>query len=543
MRKKILLKKYKDLLQQHNSANTTIPAEQMQAYFGNGTLGFGGAKFNGGLGVHNNADDFIIDPSVLDLYSIRRESAKQYNRNTVAHSIIDTFENAVVGCGLRLEATPRTDIIESNTGAMIDKNTWTNKTEQSFDLWARSQGASYDYSNDFYTMQALAYRSYLLHGKMLAVIRYTNDARFVHNKRLSRCNIQLIEYSQIAQILNTQQYQNMSRETIHDIIDGQAINQSGRVLGYFINTKPNTTIINGIDDVRYIKKFGTNGRQWVVDITRNQNANDIQGYPMLTHILHDLSGLERYSLAEIQAALVNATIAMQSTNDRQASTDPIAQGGKRARQSIQDVSNDTHRRVDVNVPGLLVTHAIPGEQLSAFATQRPNVNYTAFAEAVLSRICASIGMPLEVMLKKFNSNYSASRAALVEWWRLVQEEQVRFGRMFCEPIYQQWLDAEIQDGRIQCVGWYDDDLIRRNTNQAAWSYAMWYGQSRIGIDPMKEVRAHEIEVERGWSTNEQIARTYYNSDYFDNIQRLAVEREARGLQNNPNETTMDIQNE
>lgn len=49
---------------------------------------------------------------------------------------------------------------------------------------------------------------------------------------------------------------------------------------------------------------------------------------------------------------------------------------------------------------------------------RPNPNFDPFVIAVLKQIGAALEIPYEILIMAFSSNYSASRAAILEFSRL-----------------------------------------------------------------------------------------------------------------------------
>ena len=60
----------------------------------------------------------------------------------------------------------------------------------------------------------------------------------------------------------------------------------------------------------------------------------------------------------------------------------------------------------------------PGEKAVSVTPGRPNANFEGFVDSICKQIGAALEIPKELLVKQFNSNYSASRAALLEAWKM-----------------------------------------------------------------------------------------------------------------------------
>jgi capsid protein len=112
---------------------------------------------------------------------------------------------------------------------------------------------------------------------------------------------------------------------------------------------------------------------------------------------------------------------------------------------------------------------------------------------------------MELVLKKFSNNYSASRATLLLCWRTAEIERNEMIADFCRPVYEMWLSEEIASGRIECLGW-SDKYIRE-----AWLCAEWAGAPMPNIDPIKTAQADQKYVELGAQDLDDVARNLNGS--------------------------------
>lgn len=61
-----------------------------------------------------------------------------------------------------------------------------------------------------------------------------------------------------------------------------------------------------------------------------------------------------------------------------------------------------------------------GEKANMVNPGRPNPNFDPFVIAVLKQIGAALEIPYEILIMAFSSNYSASRAAILEFFKVVK---------------------------------------------------------------------------------------------------------------------------
>jgi capsid protein len=133
---------------------------------------------------------------------------------------------------------------------------------------------------------------------------------------------------------------------------------------------------------------------------------------------------------------------------------------------------------------------------------------------------ASLELPYDVLLKEFNSSYSAAKGALEEAREAIMMRRTWLIDDLCQPVYEMWLAEAVATGRVKAPGFFTDPLIR-----AAWSAARWDGPAQIHLDPVKEANANEIQVRNGWKTNAQITRESYGGDWDDNADIVLREAE------------------
>jgi lambda family phage portal protein len=161
-----------------------------------------------------------------------------------------------------------------------------------------------------------------------------------------------------------------------------------------------------------------------------------------------------------------------------------------------------------------VTFANPG---------RPNSSAEVFVGAMLREIGTALELPYEVLMKAFESSYSAARAALLEAWRFFRTRRAWLAMMFCQPVYEAWLEEAVARGRVDAPGFFDDPALR-----AAYCGAEWIGDGPGQIDPLKEVQAARERIDGNLSNHTLETLEMRGMDWAEVYGQLQAERELIG---------------
>jgi len=134
----------------------------------------------------------------------------------------------------------------------------------------------------------------------------------------------------------------------------------------------------------------------------------------------------------------------------------------------------------------------------------------------------ALEIPFEVLLKRFNSSFSASKAALLEAWRFFNGRRAWLVTSFCQPVFEAWMDEAVARGRVIAPGYFQDPAIRR-----AYLGTKWIGDSPGQIDPTKEVEAARQRIELGLSTHAEECAALTGGDWETKHFQLAREVKMR----------------
>jgi capsid protein len=134
----------------------------------------------------------------------------------------------------------------------------------------------------------------------------------------------------------------------------------------------------------------------------------------------------------------------------------------------------------------------------------------------------ALELPYEVLVKHFQSSYSAARAALLDATRLFRNRRDWLAWSFCQPCYEAVLVEAVARGRISAPGFFSDPAVMQ-----AWTGCDWIGPTPGQIDPVKEVEANTMAVEQGFKTREQATIELTGGDWSANHEVRVREEKMR----------------
>jgi lambda family phage portal protein len=438
-----------------------------------------------------------------NLDCLRQRSRDLFMGGGIGRAAIDRIKKNSVGDGLRLQATPRASILG------IDQDTasaWARQMEWEFELWSQSRDCDVLGLNTFGELQALHLLSWLQSGDCFALLPMLDYGGTYE------LQVHLVEADRVC---NPKQ-----KPTGVRIENGVEIAPNGRVAAYWISrAHPLTTEFTN-DRGKWDRvpvRDPASGRLNIVHAMIAERPEQRRGVPFLAPVIEAIKQLTRYGEAELTAAVVASlfTVFIES----QTPQSPLGES-----LLTEDQMTATDRDADLNyelAPGAVIGLA-EGEKATSTTPGRPNAGFESFVVAVSREIGATLGIPYEVLLQAFTASYSASRAALLDFWKTAREWRGALVRNFCQPVYEELVWEAVLKGRIDAPGFVEDPAIR-----AAWLSAQWHGQAMGQIDPLKEVSAAQKRIELGVSTLAQESRELTGTDWETNIAQRGVEEQAR----------------
>lgn len=443
-------------------------------YFGGSRRGRA-ALSNWNPGVADADGD--ISPDLVDLRAYSRDLSRT---SALAGGAINTVVTNVVGTGLAMQPTPDADFLGLTEA---EAKAWTAAVDREWKLWAEATDCDITRTQNFYSLQGLAFRSSLESGDVFAIPTMSGTGLPY------KLALQLIEADRVCNPGN--------HADKPDLVAGVELAGSGAPVAYHISdVHPGARQRTAAKWTR-VPAFGElSGRRNVLHLFDRRRPGQTRGVPYLASVIEPLKQLTRYSEAEISAAVVSAAFAVFVKMDHEAFTGLFDDTS--ATEYLNTATNarwdGTVGQASLSGPGKAV-NLLPGESIEAPQLGRPNSEFDPFVTSILRQIGVGLELPFEVLVKHFTASYSAARAALLDAWRFFRGRRDWLQTVFCQPVYELWLEEAVAQGRIAAPGFFADPQYRR-----AWCAAVWTGDGPGSIDPVKEVTAARERIAQGIST-------------------------------------------
>lgn len=432
----------------------------------------------------SNADDDIVS----NLETLRNRSRDLYMGGGFATGAIKTIRTNVVGSGLMLSANPDYKFLKITKE---EADEWRKNTEREWTLWASSVNCDAERRQNFYQLQSLAVISALLSGDVFAILPVIKRPGVPYDLCVG-----LIEADRVCDP--------EPKPIDKNIYGGVEIGKYGETLAYWVTKNhPGAAPHNSADwkqEWKRVLAFGAKtGRRNVLHIMCDvERPAQRRGVPLLAPVIELLKQLSRYTEAELMAAVISGmfTIFVKHSTDKNSPLTPMFPSG------VPGMGPETApaEKNAYQMGNGAVVHLDKDEEIQAANPGRPNTAFENFVVAICRQIGTSLEIPYELLVKHFTASYSAARASLLEFWKMVNMRREWLSASFCQPVYEEWLSEAVIKGRVSAPGFFDDPAIR-----AAWSRADWFGDSQGQLDPEKEANAASIRVDKCFSTIEREA--------------------------------------
>lgn len=450
--------------------------------------------------------------------TLRQRSRDLYcGGSTLATGAVKRLRTNAVGTGLHLKSTINEEIlgITSEEARKLEET-----IEREFAHWANSTNCDIERIDNFYQLQQLALLNALLSGDSFALMTTTKRTGSIYDLR-----IELVEADRVSTPDN---------ETINPLFcEGVEKNANGEVVAYHISKfHPLSFQDREPREWVRVKAFGEKtGRRNVIHVMNRERIGQVRGVPFLSPVIETIKQLGRYTEAEVLAAVINGLFTVFIEKESASDDVPF---GEAVPEDMQ-VDSEDEGSIEL-APGAVIDLG-EGEKANMVNPGRPNPNFDPFVMAVIKQIGAALEIPYELLIMAFSNNYSASRAAILEFFKVIKMYRAWFVTDFCQPIYEEWLCEAVAKGRINAPGFFNDPIIKD-----AYCSAEWNGPSAGQLDPKKEVEAAELRVQGGFSTRERETTELTGTDFYKNIKQRKREEELLKEVNGSAKKKMDTAN-
>lgn len=444
------------------------------------------------LGGSADAD---LDEDTLD--TLRDRSRERMQNTGLANSIISSIQENVVGSGLEPELDPDGDRLGISDGEVEELRGQADEVWNEWGPHADAQGRAH-----MADLQALVLASVLVNGDCGAVpINVPMETRGEPSPL--GLKVDLIEGDRIANPFG------LTSDDGVRVVNGVSLGRRNQPLAYWVARQhpgDDLPASVGARTYRRIRRHNPDGSLRFLHLYWQKRIGQTRGEPIFSSVLSDFKDLGDWKEAELVASQVAACFAVFVTKENPFDAAVAAARGNTA--------SGGEREEEV-VPGQIY-YGEPGESVTSVTPGRPNGLFESFYGAVARQIASATGIPLEVAMRDFrDSNYSQSRAALLEARKCFAARQTWLVRYFLQPIFDRvlfeaWLRGKFAAG---------DFLARRHL----WTKTNWNTPGWGHIDEEKSMRAAELGLKMRVTSRTRIASALHGGRWSAINRQLARE--------------------
>lgn len=441
------------------------------------------------------------DSDILpDLDMLRQRSRDLSVNAPIAAGALKTVRTHVVGTGLRLESRINREKLQM---AEDEASEWQANTELEFDVWARSLDCSVSRTMNFYDMQAVSILSALESGDIFVLF--------------PRKKIQTSPYSLKLQLIEADRISNKDNAIDSELLAGGIEKEKdGTPKNYHILTRHPGDRLNPFKtEWQIVPAFTGSGRKNIIHLMSHARPGQSRGIPYLAPAIEPLRQLEKYSEAELMAAVVSAMFTVFIKTKSGESDLSVMQPSSEIGGKIDDK--------DYKLGSGAMLSLAQDEDIAIANPNRPNVSFDPFVQAILRQVGVALELPFELLIKHFTASYSAARSALLEAWKFFLERRQWLATHFCDQVYEAWMEEAILLGRINAPGFFTDAAIRH-----AYLSNMWIGPAPGQINPKDEAAAAEKRINLGISTVAEETASITGQDWDKKVNQIRKERKILG---------------
>lgn len=468
-----------------------VVVKQVEAFHpstGTSRLLYAGS-FNGekNLGEMGPIKNYYMDYTALSL-----RSWQAYIESPEAQTIINKYVTWVIGKGLKLQAEPVKRLLTKNDDSSFKE--FSEDAEARWSVYSNSKTADHTKRNTLNQLEAIAYKNAIIGGDVLVVLRYTKE---------DTVTVQLIDGAHMDSPNMGSEWFPAITERGNRCVNGVEINSKGEHVAYYVRKPFNANNpLSGYELERIPAKLRKNGLSVAFLVYGSKYRIDNErGIPLLTAVLEKLKKMERYEGATLASAEEQNKINYQIVHQPNSTGEfPMAKAAARAYDiggkadlPTDDLGRELADKVYSTTNRMAVNNPV-GAEIKTLKSNESQLYFVDFLGKNIDIVCATVEIPPNVAMSKYDSNYSASRAAVKDWEHTLSVKRKDFATQFLQPIYDFWLEVEILMNHIQAPGYllalYSNDQMKLE----AYRTTRWVGAPVANIDPMKEVQAERLKL-------------------------------------------------
>lgn len=458
----------------HTPESSSVMNQPTADFSGLQVSDFASQSFNGekNLGALGDPINYALNYEVL-----RIRSWQSYLESEISQTVIKKFLKWIIGGGLKIQSNPNKQVLKSE-GITIDTEAFNEIMETRFSVWANSPFSSYSSQKNLHRLAKTAKMNAIIGGDVLVILRVIKGI----------IKVQLIDGCHLMSEGFGTDYHPKKLDSGNVVKHGIEMDSTGNHIAYHIRKADYTferipAYVNGMKMAYLVY-----GSEYKIDNSR--------GLPLLAVMLETLKKLERYKEATVGSAEerqklvyyikhgVNSTGENPLISQMAMAVNP---GGPS--KQLPETQDGEKLASKVAATTEKMTFNMPQDSELKVLESKNELYFEPFYKVNSKLLCSSINIPPDVAFSDYNSNFSASRAALKDWEHTLLVERSEFAFEFYKPIYDLHVYLSVMTNKINAPGYMD--AIQTENIFVLESYHAFraVGPSIPHIDPLKEVKA------------------------------------------------------
>lgn len=499
-----------------------------------------GANFQLYTGENTINEMGVPKSLVIDYESLRLRAWEMLIKNHMAALIVNKRVNWQIGSGLLFNARPNEkpfiDYYGSRELGLEKQKQFINDVEYLFRNISKTTIVDYSGEKNLHELARHSDYNASGDGDVLEIMRVKNGFP----------NIQVVSGGCVINPFGSDQV-----KPGNSVNEGVEFNSRGEVVAYHVDIRLNES--NGTytpepKDISYqtirIPAYfpGTKIRSaWLYKQSDLQKSGETRGMPLISHIFETLKHLNDYLIANSKNAQLLSQFAFAfereayTTNEKMFNDSGLDSLGMGAPSELESCATDTEVSASANAAeyklnGNGIVMDLPKGVKAKILNANAQQNQAEYLKSTLQTLSATIGIPLEVLVSSYNSNYTASMGARSDFQYTldVMTELIPANQLY-RKVYNMFIYLAVYSGKVDCPPLLQAYNSNDRITIQAITNSSFEGTKLKPIDPKKFIESlrqqlpEEIREKIPLNTLENIVNAASGLDYESTLNQVDKE--------------------
>lgn len=404
-----------------------------------------------------------------------RARARDLERNSdIAEAIIGPFERNVVGTGITVQASVKTD--DNHEDDVLN-----NYIEEYWDRWRRKENCDITGQQTFEELQEMAIRRLKVDGGIIFVKCYTKDGFKLQSREVDDLDTSM-------QIITTPERKR--------IIGGIELDEHNKPTAYYLKQYTPDGFYTGKSD-----RIEANR---IIFLWKKERPSQVREMSQLSKTLPRVRDVNEFVEALSVKERILACLAVFITKNNPGAPGRGVKTDPKTSYPVRSIS-----------PGM-IQELQPGENITAVTPNGTSTGASEFISTQQRLAGGGQGLSYEAVSRDMSQvNYSSARQGLLEDQKTYKRWQKFLIEHLCREVYEEVITEAVLSGKLKIAGFFN--------NKEKYLEHKWIAPGWSWIDPLKEVKANETALSTGQETLASICASK-GQDYREVLEQLAKEQ-------------------